>query len=218
MTSGVQRSNLGCWQQLQDQDYFENHPLYSGIHERGGEESVSAIEWFRPLSPELKVVNIGCGYGRETLKIAPRVGHVYGIDVSERILDKAMRFLGDHDVHNFTPILAENYKSAIPADIDIVFSIVVMQHLTRDLVRDYFNSLALKLRGDGAFIVQFVEELVPDVTLQDAQLCVHEPSVSWSLPQLVELCLDAGLDFGEVRTSLVTPKALWHWSYFVKAS
>jgi len=97
------------------------------------EAGVAIINRFHPLAPDSKVVAIGCGYGRETLKITPIVNRMYGIDVSKKILDKAVNFLGTRNVHNFTPVLADNYKMAIPDSIDVVLSIVVMQRLTRDL-------------------------------------------------------------------------------------
>jgi hypothetical protein len=94
--------------------------------------------------------------------MAPHVKSVYGIDVSEKILAKAVQFTSENGVKNFTPVLAESFKEEIPDGVDIVFSIVVMQHLTRDLVEDYFRSLALEAvaarcfhcsipRGDGGW-------------------------------------------------------------------
>jgi cyclopropane fatty-acyl-phospholipid synthase-like methyltransferase len=76
------------------------------------------------------------------------VKHVYGIDMSSVILAKAVRHLAERSIINFTPILADRYKTDIPDGIDLVFSIVVMQHLTRDLVADYFGSLAKNLSAE----------------------------------------------------------------------
>jgi hypothetical protein len=89
-----------------------------------------------------------------------------------------------------------------------------MQHLTRDLVMDYFSSLGEKLKPGGGFVVQFLEEL--NVDNFDAELRKYEPSVSWTLRQLAHLSMDAKLDFIDVHTQLVTPTALWHWVYFRK--
>ena len=98
-----------------------------------------------------------------------------------------------------------------------MFSIVVMQHLTRDLVRNYFLELGKKLKPGGGFVVQFVDEAGVDYGKTDApERDGWEPSVSWSPWQLVELSRHANLKFMEVRTQLVTEAALWHWAYFVK--
>jgi cyclopropane fatty-acyl-phospholipid synthase-like methyltransferase len=210
------RSNVQYWQELQSEGYFENHPCYDGIKEAGGEECLNAIARFTELDREKSMAVIGCGYGRESLKLSREVAHIYGIDVSEDILDKARKFLGEHGVTNFTGVLHENYKRDIPAGLDLVFSIVVMQHLTRDLVQDYFSSLADKLKPGGAFVVQFLEELFEGVDTVDAELKKYEPSISWTIRQLVQLSAAAKLDFIDVHTQLVTPTALWHWAYFRK--
>jgi SAM-dependent methyltransferase len=49
----------------------------------------------------MRVAVIGCGYGGETLKIAPGVKQVCGIDFNEVILDKVVNVLSWHGVTNF---------------------------------------------------------------------------------------------------------------------
>jgi SAM-dependent methyltransferase len=211
------RSNLDVWKKLQSEDYFEKHPCYKGISDFGGGEAVQAINWFLPLRPDMKIAIIGCGYGRESLKLAPLVDHVYGIDVSETILKKAVGYLSERGIRNFTPVLAESFVQTMPSGLDVVFSIVVMQHLTRDLVRNYFVELGRKLKPGGGFVVQFLDEAGVDYRSTDApENSGGEPSISWSPWQLVELSRTAGLKLVEIRTQLVTEAALWHWAYFLK--
>ncbi len=215
--AGGLRSNLDVWKHLQDDHYFENHPCYKGISEFGGEEAVEAIQWFLPIRSEMRIAVIGCGFGRETLKLAPLVKEVYGIDVNSTILDKAVAFLSERGVGNFTPVLAETFPQTIPTGLDLVFSIVVMQHLTRDLVRNYFIELGRKLTPGGAFVVQFLDENTADYVGTDApEHGGGEPSISWSHWQLVELAELAELKLVEIRSLLVTDAALWHWVYFRK--
>jgi cyclopropane fatty-acyl-phospholipid synthase-like methyltransferase len=212
------RSNLDVWKKLQSEDYFERHPCYKGISDFGGDEAVQAINWFLPLRPDMKIAVIGCGYGRESLKLAPLVDHVYGIDVSETILNKAVKYLSERGIKNFTPVLAESFAQMMPSGLDVVFSIVVMQHLTRDLVRNYFVELGRKLNPGGGFVVQFLDEPGVDYRSTDApENSGGEPSISWSSWQLVDLSRTAGLKLVEIRTHLVTEAALWHWAYFLKA-
>jgi SAM-dependent methyltransferase len=211
------RSNLDVWKKLQNDGYFEKHPCYKGISDFGGQEAVQAIEWFVPIRADMRIAVIGCGYGRETLKLAPLVQRVYGIDVSETILDKAVAYLSERNITNFTPVLAESFARTIPSGLDVVFSIVVMQHLTRDLVRNYFVELGSKLTPGGGFVVQFLDEASVDYGATDApEKTGGEPSISWSPWQLVELSRTAKLKLIEIRTQLVTDAALWHWAYFQK--
>jgi cyclopropane fatty-acyl-phospholipid synthase-like methyltransferase len=213
----IRRSNLEHWKQLHEHDYFETHDSYHGLRDFGGDNDIAAIETFTNLQPSMRVVVIGCGYGRETAHIARRVKHVYGIEVSETILNKAVRYLAERNVANFTPVLAESYAHDIPNGIELVFSVACMQFMTRDLVFDYFATLARKLTPSGMFIVQFIEELEEGAASRDAELRVYEPSVSWTLPQLFDLAGRSGLRFRHAWTFPmieVTPVRLWHWVRF----
>jgi cyclopropane fatty-acyl-phospholipid synthase-like methyltransferase len=208
------RSNVENWKEMQDRNYFESHHLYKGLVDLRGDFDCQVIEWFLPLMAHMTVVVIGCGYGREIAHIAPRVDRVYGIDVSEVILQKAMKYLCSKAVGNFTGVLADDYEDAIPNDVDLVYSIVVMQHLTRDLVRNYFSTLGKKLSREGRMIVQFLEDFDPNADpVKDAELRTYEPSVSWTLPQIAALVREAraGLKLQFARSYLATPTALWHW-------
>lgn len=207
--NGPMKSNLVYWQEMQENDYFENHPCYQGLIDQDDAEC-DIIEWFTPLSADKKVVVIGCGYGRESVYIARRVGHVYGIDVSKKILDKAVKYTGEKGVTNFTPILAEGFASAIPNGIDLVFSVVVFQHLTRDLARNYLDVLGGKLAPDGKMVIQFCEDfnVEPD---NDAELKTYEPSVSYSVRQVVDMIQPLGLKVEIARSYMATKEALWHW-------
>lgn len=207
------RSNLTCWQQLQASGYFDS-PTYRDRPDFGDFE-IRAIEQFTPLRDDMTVVVIGCGYGRETEYISPRVKHVYGIDVSEPLLESARQNLEAKGVRNFTPVLASEYASKIPPGVDLVFSIVVMQHLTRDLVVDYFCRLGALLAPGGQMVVQFVEEIGKDVR-NDAELRVYEPMVNWTPQQIVRLTRLASLKFEETRTVLIAEDALWHWAFVSK--
>jgi SAM-dependent methyltransferase len=207
------RSNLEYWKQLQDAGYFEAHSCYGGLKDINPLAAVDYIEPFVPLTDKLKVVVIGCGYGRETVGLAPRVAHVWGIDVNTTILDKAVAYLRERGILNFTPVEAAEFKTAIPDGIDLVFSVVVMQHLTKDLVRDYFKTLAQKLAPGGHFVVQFLEDLARAPGSDDADTSrIYEPSVSWTAPEIVALARFANLQLVEMRTRLVTPTSLWHFA------
>ena len=200
---------------MHERRYFDNHkhPSFKDFN-ISGPETLRSIEYFIKLKPHYKVVVIGCGYGRDTLQIAPHVGHVYGIDVSDKILDKACRITADNGIHNFTPVLADTYRNDIPEDIDLVFSIVVIQHITRDLTHDYFNTLEKKLSPTGVMVVQFLERTKN--ICKDADLRVYEPGVTWTNKEICELAEECNLTLKEIRTIVLRKDILHHWAYFVK--
>ncbi len=208
---GPVRSNLGYWKAIQDEGYFESHSCYGGLVDTGGADLM--IDPFVDLDREMTAVVIGCGYGRDTLHIAPRVKVVYGIDVTPGILRKATRFLSEHDVRNFVPVLADEWKDAIPAGIDFVFSIIVFQHLTRDLVKDYVAGLGRKLSGRGLFVCQFADL---DYGTSDADLRQYEPSVRWSVAEIEELVRETGLFLHAIESVTIPEHGRWHWACFGK--
>lgn len=214
------KSNLVYWQKLQDKDYFERHSTYRGLVDLQivdvPDAECGVIEWFRPLTGEEKVVVIGCGYGRESVHIARRVAHVWGIDVNQRVLDKAIRYTRQHDVANFTTVLAESFSATIPDNIDVVFSIVVFQHITRDLAKNYLGVLGRKLSPNGKMVIQFLENLNSD-SGNDAELRVYEPSVSYNIRQVVEIAEPLGLRLEGARSYMASSNQLWHWACIVRA-
>src|ERR1700683_3774676 len=108
------RSNVEFWQELQREGYFEKHPCYRGLTDVHPAAEVDLIKSFLPLSADMDVVVIGCGYGRESAHVAPLVRRLFGIDVSDVILDKAVAYLSQQSVFNFVPVRADCYKETIP--------------------------------------------------------------------------------------------------------
>ncbi|MFZ3138517.1 MAG: glycosyltransferase [Thermodesulfovibrionales bacterium] len=208
------RSNLPYWQKMQEKDYFEEHQWYGkqygGLKLFGNDLDI--INRYLKLTPNMKVVVIGCGYGREAALIAPHVKHVYGIDVSKTILRKAEKFMQEQGINNFTPILADNWKALIPDNIDLVYEIVVFQHITRELVKDYIHGLSQKLSPGGNFLCQFSNSPQGE---HDAELRVYEPSVSWNIQEIEELIEGSGLVKISVETVELSPSS-WYWAYFGK--
>lgn len=206
-------SNVPYWQSLQEAGYFEKHTLYgreySGLALFGDDDQL--IEGYTPLTSGMNVVVIGCGYGRESTLIARHVNHLYGIDVSELILEKARTFTASHGINNFTAVHAERWQQEIPEGIDLVYTMVVFQHLTRSLVRAYISGLAGKLSPAGRFLCQFCESSVGSY---DADLKVHEPNVSWTEDEIRELISDNGLTLYRLDSSQVNDTARWHWALF----
>ncbi|KAF5033224.1 Trans-aconitate 2-methyltransferase [anaerobic digester metagenome] len=205
-------SNVTCWQTMQDNNYFERHNVYLNEEKRLKDfgDDLVWIERRRTLDPSMRVAVIGCGYGREAAMIAPRVAHLWGIDVSPRILEKCSRRLRSKGIENVTMVQADTWKATIPDGIDLVYCITVFQHLTRDLVEDYLQGLGRKLAPGGQFLCQFAE--LEDGT-NDARLEVYEPSVRWTVPEIEKVIRRVGLSVFSVETQRVGG-GHWHWAHF----
>jgi len=143
-------NTLSIWKYLIRNNYFEKHKLYD----------------FTPVIPntieynDIKdkiVVEIGCGYGRETWYIASLAKKVYAIDVSSNILDKAKKFITKQNGHtdNIEFLTAEEYKDKIPNNVNFVYSRLVFQHITPIQSKDYIDTFYNKLNYDGKILIQF---------------------------------------------------------------
>jgi len=210
------KSNLEHWKTLQERGYFENHPCYrredGSMNTEADDDKI--IERFLELRPDMRVAVIGCGFGRDVAVIAPKVGHVWGVDVSPVILDKAVAFLGSRGLDNFTPVLAERWKEDLPQDLDFVYCVIVFQHLTRDLVRDYVLNMPARLKADGQMLCQFadLEYGTADAGIEHP----HEPSVRWNRQDIEALVAESGLNLDTLERLPIEGHGDWWWAHMRK--
>lgn len=94
--------------------------------------AVSRLE----LKPGSSVLEVGCGTGRNLVHLVRAVGaegHVYGVDLSEGMLDAARELCAKAHWNNVTLIHAEATDYALPETVDgVIFSLsyaVIPKHL-----------------------------------------------------------------------------------------
>jgi len=87
----------------------------SGVHARGADLGMLA-EMLRP-HPEGRLLDLGTGAGHAALAVAPLVGHVYAVDVSQQMLATAARLAAERLVANisFHRLAVEEVSSLAPA-------------------------------------------------------------------------------------------------------
>jgi SAM-dependent methyltransferase len=117
-----------------------------------------------------RIVDFGCGSGANTVLLANRGAHVWGIDISEDLLRLAKRRLavsGRDDEASF--IAGSAHDMPFPDNsIDVVFGIAILHHLDLDLVSREVRRV-LKPGGRAIFqepvrnsaVVRFVRSLIP---------------------------------------------------------
>lgn len=107
-----------------------------------------------PVSPDWRVLEIGCGVGRLVKPLSQRVARVVGVDVSEEMLRRARDYcagLPNVELHR-----TEGRLDFLPAGFfDFVFSHIVFQHVPRKAyVETYFREAFRVLAPGGTFRVQ----------------------------------------------------------------
>jgi len=117
-----------------------------------------------------RVVDFGCGSGANTVLLANRGAHVWGIDISEDLLRLAQRrLLVSGRGGGATFIAASAHDLPFPDEsIDVVFGIAILHHLDLDLVSREVRRV-LKPGGRAIFqepvrnskLIRFVRSLIP---------------------------------------------------------
>lgn len=106
----------------------------------------------RPLLPEGKLVEIGCGVGRLTQRMSVALNReVIGIDPSPRMIGWAEEAKTVDEV---------SYVVGDSSDVEWPlaggYSMLVFQHLGPQVIVDYFQALNDALVDGGKFVFQFV--------------------------------------------------------------
>lgn len=126
-------------------------------YERSGEQDAAAlIEGLRGrVGPDARVLDLGCGIGRLTARVARAFARVDGVDVSPEMIDQARRLHGDLDNVAFHVNSGADLAGFADATFDLVFSYAVLPHVPADVVRAYFREVNRVLKPGGWFRFQF---------------------------------------------------------------
>jgi SAM-dependent methyltransferase len=118
-----------------------------------------------------KVLNIGCGIGRVEKYLAPHVSEVHGVDISGEMIALARKRLADlQNVHLRELAIGEFLSAFPPASFDLVFSLLVLQHMDKEDAYRYLEDAHRILKTGGRLFVQFPNFLSPEysATLPEA--------------------------------------------------
>lgn len=124
-----------------------------------------ALRYSKPQSGEV-CVDLGCGRGSDVLKIAEDVGRegkVYGIDITDAMLDKALRTARKMNIAN-VEFIKSNLESLPIEDnsVDLLISNCTINHAEKkDAV---WKEIYRILKIGGRFVVSdiYSSEVVPD--------------------------------------------------------
>ncbi|AZI58608.1 class I SAM-dependent methyltransferase [Nakamurella antarctica] len=127
--------------------------------------------------PNATVLEIGCGAGRMTARLAQLYGRVIALDVSQEMLDRAAVAMADLD--NVTYVLGNGSDLAGVDDssVDVVFSYIVLQHVpTVEGQLSYFRETRRVLKPGGKAAIQVRSNTVKARALEWAGHARHRVS------------------------------------------
>ena len=101
------------------------------------------------------VLEIGCGMGRMTARLAELYGSVLALDVSPEMLVRAREALADRDNISYQLVAGSDLSGVDDGSVDAVFSYIVLQHVpTVDGQLQYLRETRRVLRPGGVAAIQ----------------------------------------------------------------
>ena len=160
-----------------------NTALYESKHGFVWKYGEEVIELLAP-QPREYILDLGCGTGQLTDKIAATGAKVIGIDRSEKMITKARR---NYPQLNFVVADATNFTIEQP--LDAVFSNAVLHWIKQP--EAVINSIQQSLKPGGRFVAQFggkdgVKQIVQALTETLANSGYDVATNPWYFPSIGE--------------------------------
>ena len=96
-----------------------------------------------------RVLDFGCGVGRNAVPLAERCEHVYALDVSPKVLVEGARIAGEKGLANIDWMDAGELAT-LSGSYDLVISVFVFQHIPAREGERAFRTIVQGLRPGGA--------------------------------------------------------------------
>lgn len=124
--------------------------------ERATKEIVVQLEQWKILSPERKVLDVGCGIGRLEVDIAPRVSEVHGIDVSAQMINAALKRCAPLSNVHLLKVSGRDLAEYADNFFDAAIAVDTFPYIVQSgapLVEQYFFEANRVLKPGGDFVI-----------------------------------------------------------------
>jgi cyclopropane fatty-acyl-phospholipid synthase-like methyltransferase len=124
--------------------------------ERATREIIVQLERWGILSPERTVLDIGCGIGRLEIELAFRVKAVHGIDVSNQMINAALRRCAPLPNVHLIKGTGRDLGEYQDAEFDVAIAVDTFPYINQAgqaLVDRYFSEVARVLKPGGDFVI-----------------------------------------------------------------
>ena len=115
-----------------------------------------------PVKKGGTILDLGCGWGRVLKPVLDRGGKAVGCDISGRMLGHAKMHL---EKNGYSPILTRGDGTQLPfknGAFDIVYSLLVLQHLSKENGRGVLAEISRVLKDGGTAHVRVPGRFAPE--------------------------------------------------------
>jgi 2-polyprenyl-3-methyl-5-hydroxy-6-metoxy-1,4-benzoquinol methylase len=95
------------------------------------------------------ILDVGCGTGELTKKLVPYSYEIIGIDVSENMINEAVKRNSDRKI-NYINVSVEKYFEEIDRKFDVIISIASLHHMNEEKILETMKN---RLTKDGKIII-----------------------------------------------------------------
>lgn len=114
---------------------------------------VRILKKLKLINRSSEVLDIGCGVGRLEYSLAKEVKFCVGIDIASSMIALAKKYIKAENV-DFITVNGKDLTELRNRQFDLIFSIIVFQHLPRDIFKSYIIDSFKHLRKGGKLFFQ----------------------------------------------------------------
>ena len=144
------------------------HAILHGVRDpeafdRAGRAQAERLLPFLPR--EGAVLEVGCGMGRVLKHLHPHCGELWGVDISERMLEHARRWLGERRAE-LRLCNGRDLQVLDDGRFRFAYSLLVLQHMDKNDAYVYLKEIFRVLEEGGRMLVNF-PDILSDTFLRD---------------------------------------------------
>ena len=129
------------------EDFFQTG--YEHLAKVWDEIENSLVENFKPR----RALDFGCGVGRVVIPLAERCEEVVGVDISELMIEEAVRNCEERNIVNTEFLQTDKFLSGTVGEFDFIHSFIVFQHINPILGEKILIKTIESLAVDGIGVI-----------------------------------------------------------------
>lgn len=105
------------------------------------------------LKPDMKLLDVGCGWGTLVLHAAKEYGvKAVGVTLSQNQLDLAKERIAKAKLESMIEIRLQDYREVLESDFDAISSVGMSEHVGDSKLDLYFNQLHNRIKDQGRLL------------------------------------------------------------------